>query len=112
MAPAAGCARGPWSREAGEAGAGPKPRARGHDPWSGAGALGRQGAGAPGEGVPFGSKQHGSAPWRLAGEIARAGPFNSRQQANNLLGRPVVFWGARCAAWPVVKAPPKKKTIY
>jgi hypothetical protein len=24
-------------------------------------------------------------------------------------GRPVVFWGARCAASPVVKAPPKKK---
>jgi hypothetical protein len=21
----------------------------------------------------------------------------------------VFFWGARCAAWPVVKAPPKKK---
>jgi hypothetical protein len=24
-------------------------------------------------------------------------------------GRPVFFWGARCAAWPVVKAPPQKK---
>jgi hypothetical protein len=24
-------------------------------------------------------------------------------------GRPVLFWGARCAAWPVVKAPPKKR---
>jgi hypothetical protein len=21
----------------------------------------------------------------------------------------VAFWGARCAAWPVVKAPPQKK---
>jgi hypothetical protein len=32
-----------------------------------------------------------------------------RAWAGPARGRPVVFWGARCAAWPVVKAPPKKK---
>jgi hypothetical protein len=26
-------------------------------------------------------------------------------------GRPVFFWGARCAAWPVVKAPPPPKRL-
>jgi hypothetical protein len=30
-------------------------------------------------------------------------------QTPRLAGRPVFFWGARCAAWPVVKAPPQKK---
>jgi hypothetical protein len=39
-------------------------------------------------------------------------PPHKKTAADSALGRrPVFFWGARCAAWPVVKALPPKKPL-